>query len=172
MNPIKEIYHRLFPPRPFNEQLTGFRMVGVEVGVGAGKNAKQICLNPNVERLYLVDPYQAHGLVTGEAIARVEREAKDRLWRFGKVRWLKLPSVAASRQIKDLLDFVYLDGLHDEISLDTDIATWWPLVRRGGLIGGHDFHPTHPGVIRAVTKWAVAAKVDLCVVTPDWWVRK
>ena len=38
------------------------------------------------------------------------------------------------------LDFVYIDGLHDFGSVKQDIAAWWPKVKVGGFIGGHDYH--------------------------------
>jgi hypothetical protein len=31
-----------------------------------------------------------------------------------------------------------------------DIHAWWPLVRNGGVIAGHDFNHKWPGVERAV----------------------
>jgi hypothetical protein len=35
---------------------------------------------------------------------------------------------------------VYIDGLHDYGSVKQDIAAWWPKVKVGGFIGGHDYH--------------------------------
>jgi hypothetical protein len=32
---------------------------------------------------------------------------------------------------------VYLDGNHLEV--DKDIAAWWPKIRNGGILSGHDF---------------------------------
>ena len=38
------------------------------------------------------------------------------------------------------LDFVYIDGRHEYEFVKADIAAWWPKVRLGGYIGGHDYH--------------------------------
>lgn len=46
-------------------------------------------------------------------------------------------------------DLCYIDGEHDAISATTDIVAGLPLVRRGGVIAGHDYY-TFGGVHMAV----------------------
>lgn len=36
-------------------------------------------------------------------------------------------------------DFVYIDGLHTYEGVKTDITNYLPLVKEGGVIGGHDY---------------------------------
>ena len=36
-------------------------------------------------------------------------------------------------------DFVYIDGLHTYDGVKTDITNYLPLVKKGGVIGGHDY---------------------------------
>ena len=36
-------------------------------------------------------------------------------------------------------DFVYVDARHDYASAMEDIRAWWPKVRRGGILAGHDY---------------------------------
>ena len=36
------------------------------------------------------------------------------------------------------LDFVYLDGNHEEPFVTEDINLWWPKIKSGGLLAGHD----------------------------------
>ena len=47
------------------------------------------------------------------------------------------------------LDFVMLDADHTLASVLADIAHWWPKVRAGGILAGHDFSHYFPGVMRA-----------------------
>lgn len=47
-------------------------------------------------------------------------------------------------------DLVFVDGDHSENGARTDIRAWGPKVRPGGIIAGHDYHRTYPGVVRAV----------------------
>lgn len=47
-------------------------------------------------------------------------------------------------------DLVFIDALHDYESVMHDISLWWPHVRQGGILAGHDFNHNWPGVERAV----------------------
>jgi predicted O-methyltransferase YrrM len=38
------------------------------------------------------------------------------------------------------VDFVFVDGNHEEESVEADIVVWLPAVRGGGLLAGHDWH--------------------------------
>src|ERR1700687_2229425 len=50
------------------------------------------------------------------------------------------------------LDFVFIDASHDFASVRADIAAWWPKVKVGGVLSGHDFDTkTDPEVVQAVT---------------------
>lgn len=61
-------------------------------------------------------------------------------------------SVTASQRYSDgSLDFVFIDAAHDFHSVVGDIRAWWPKVRIGGWIGGHDFG-TWNGVTKGVSK--------------------
>src|SRR5690606_817074 len=50
------------------------------------------------------------------------------------------------------VDLVFIDALHDYESVKQDIRLWWPKVRIGGMIAGHDFNHKWPGVERAVAE--------------------
>ena len=70
---------------------------------------------------------------------------------FEKVRVLRVPSVQAARLFEPgSVDFVWIDGDHNEGAIRQDIAVWTPLVKPGGAIGGHDYSESYPGVVRAV----------------------
>lgn len=66
---------------------------------------------------------------------------------------------------------VFIDALHDYESVKQDIALWWPLVREGGYLCGHDYNHKWPGVMRAVAEHFSLMDVGLA---PDsvWFVRK
>lgn len=48
------------------------------------------------------------------------------------------------------IDIGFIDALHDYESVLEDIRLWWPKVRIGGMLCGHDFNHKWPGVERAV----------------------
>lgn len=71
-------------------------------------------------------------------------------------------------------DIVMIDADHEYAHVRADLAAWWPRVRPGGVLMGHDYSPACacPGVVRAVDEFArdkglaVEAEADL------WIVRK
>lgn len=81
-------------------------------------------------------------------------------------------SVEAAKKYNDnSLDFVFIDGDHSYQGCSQDISAWWPKVKPGGILAGHDYMRNHPGVIQAVDEsfgaqavhfpgsvWAVAKK--------------
>jgi len=67
--------------------------------------------------------------------------AKERLSRF-KPRYTfyrKTSEEAAHGFILNSLDFVYLDGDHRRDAVALDLRVWWPKVKPGGILAGHDF---------------------------------
>lgn len=52
----------------------------------------------------------------------------------------------------DSLDFVFIDACHEYKCVRDDICAWLPKVKSGGVIAGHDYIPTYPGVMKAVDK--------------------
>lgn len=48
------------------------------------------------------------------------------------------------------VDIVFIDAAHDYENVKKDIRLWWPLIREGGMLVGHDFNHKWPGVERAV----------------------
>jgi hypothetical protein len=66
------------------------------------------------------------------------------------VNLIQAKSLEAANLYKpDSLDFVWLDGAHDYNSVIADINAWWPKIRIGGRLGGHDYK--QPQVKRAVS---------------------
>lgn len=56
-------------------------------------------------------------------------------------------------------DFLYIDADHETASVLSDIAAWKPLVRRGGLLAGHDatWPIVQAALNEAVPGWSIAA---------------
>ena len=68
---------------------------------------------------------------------------------------IRKPSVNASKDFKDeSLDFVFIDAAHDYENVKNDINAWYPKVKKGGTIAGHDYHPDWSGVMNAVNEWS------------------
>ena len=68
----------------------------------------------------------------------------------GRFNPIRMSSVEAASLYEDnTLDFVFIDGAHDYDSVMADVAAWFPKVKSGGVIAGHDL--PYPPVQRAVT---------------------
>jgi predicted O-methyltransferase YrrM len=64
---------------------------------------------------------------------------------------IKATSKTASKKFADeSLDVVFIDLTHTYEAVKEDIALWLPKVKKGGILGGDDYHENWPGVIQAV----------------------
>jgi hypothetical protein len=68
---------------------------------------------------------------------------------------MRMTSVEASKQFDDnSIDSIFIDANHEYKFVKEDIAAWFPKLKSGGLIGGHDYdggpNSGHPGVRDAV----------------------
>lgn len=161
-----------------------FTGVGVEVGVDAGAFSKIICEENKGVKLFGVDPWlQGHhckpefsqetvDLIKAEAIRRTEGHDWTPIRKF---------SVDAAKDFEDeSLDFVYIDGLHDYESASADIKAWYPKVKKGGILSGHDYVKGYNdkwfGVIQAVDEFVKLYSLDLTIwgkaKSPSWSVFK
>jgi predicted O-methyltransferase YrrM len=58
-------------------------------------------------------------------------------------------SAASSRMFTDeCVDFCFVDASHVAENVKRDIEAWWPKIKRGGVLGGHDYSW---GSVRGVT---------------------
>ncbi len=70
---------------------------------------------------------------------------------YSSVKILRMKSSDASKLFrKGDLDMVFIDASHDYDSVVEDIKCWEPLIRKGGIISGHDYTRKKWGVNKAV----------------------
>ena len=62
-------------------------------------------------------------------------------------------------------DFIYIDGLHTYDQIKKDIENYLPLIKKGGFIAGHDYHPNHQGVIDGIDEML---KIDQTFSDTSW----
>jgi Methyltransferase domain len=123
--------------------------IGVEVGVQRGRYSELLLSHWQGRKLVSVDPwredapeaYVDRANVPQDVQEQLFAETRDRLQRFGcRSEIWRLASHEAAALIEDgSLDFVYLDGRHDYRSVLADLDDWWPKLRPGGIIAGHDY---------------------------------
>lgn len=125
----------------------GLTSWAVEIGTHLAHFSQQLLRNwPGC--LHCVDPYgnapdyQDH-ISERDRIADFET-AQTVLHRFrheGRAVILPITSAEAAEEFNDAaLDFVYLDGNHRGDYVRQDIALWWPKIKPGGILAGHDYN--------------------------------
>jgi predicted O-methyltransferase YrrM len=64
---------------------------------------------------------------------------------------MQMKSTDAATTFKDCsIDMVFIDANHEYEYVKEDISAWWPKLKHGGLMCGHDYSIKFGGVIRAV----------------------
>jgi len=156
---------------------------GAEVGVLAGKtSARLLAALPNLETLFMVDAWfgfaadsryalsadEAAGQTTAQMVACLRQAVEGTQFAAERRTILRGLSVEMAERVADAsLDFVFIDADHSEAGCRSDVDAWWPKLRPGGLLCGHDWdNPEGPdwGVRRAVDAFrrenAIDAEMD------------
>jgi hypothetical protein len=150
-------------------------LIGAEIGVGFGSNAKNILRTLNMKTLYLIDPYipynngytpNPENLLSGIRIVRKE------LATLPNVKFIQKTSEDAVNDVPDNLDFCYIDGNHSYTFVKKDIENYFPKIRSGGIIGGHDFNASYIEVCKAVIDFAEQFQLRINGERDDWWIIK
>lgn len=169
-------------------------LVGVEVGVWNGRLSEQLLRARPLLKLYMVDRWQVPGegdsyLTSGADMATrpqaaydaALREARNRVCWYGGRGWFCImTSEQAAETLSDRrFDFVFIDADHSYEGVTRDLRAWWPLVKPGGFISGHDWdHPNQGQVKKAVADFF---RVDISIEDPlpikldvnrTWFVRR
>lgn len=137
------------------------KSIGAEIGVQNGFNAERIWRHwPG--RIILVDKWNK------------PRELKNCL----RLNWDKDFKILigdsveqAARVADESLDWVYIDAGHTYEELKADFEAWFPKVRKGGIVSGHDYGDNDlPGVKQFIDEYiANNPDVDMQFTTEDYW---
>lgn len=154
-----------------------FKGVGAEVGVERGKFSEVIL--ETCDKLYCVDlwknyeGYREH--VSDAEYEEIYQDAQRRL-RGKNVVFIQGASTEVARISFPyvFLDFLYVDAAHDYDSVLADLKAWYPNVKSGGVVAGHDWvKKSGFGVIQAVTDFCKSIGVEEITIwkgdkSPSW----
>ncbi len=149
-----------------------------EIGVFEGKHVLEIFNNLNVKKIYLIDPYTKYEDYKKDGsspkVYGAKTKAHELLKPFQeKIVWIEKYSDKVGEEINEHLDFLYIDGNHFSPYIDNDIKNYFPLVRKSGIIAGHDFGKGYPDVEKAVRKFFRPLKKKIIYgFGNDWVVHK
>ncbi len=144
-------------------------LIGLELGVWKGENAETIYnyLYNKVKCLILLDCWETSGELR-EAQVNHYLETYFAFEGKGKVITIKGWSVLVSKLFGRIFDFIYIDGCHTFLEVTQDFIAWYPLVKIGGVFGGHDYTQ----VKDALENFFKNKPEKYEVGELDWWIIK
>lgn len=160
----------------------------VEIGswVGESAIALQSGFGPAGGTVFCVDTWQ--GTPSDSTSSIVKCIGSDELFNYflqnvgdlidSSIKVIRGDSLSVAEQLSEQgpqdADLVMIDANHDEDWVALDLEAWFPHVAEDGILCGHDWTDTFPGVIKAVTdfckQFGLEPKVvpDTCV----WYIEK
>lgn len=113
---------------------------GAEIGVKEGWNARQI-MQYWTGHIHLIDLWLVH-----TEIQQTMLNLQGKSYSI-----IQSDSIRASKMFEqETLDWVYIDAGHEYEDVKADHWAYYHLVRKGGIVSGHDYSPEFPGVVRFV----------------------
>lgn len=157
-------------------------LIGIEIGVFKGLNAKHLFEGLDIKKLYLIDPYEYGGddgsgsYYNREELINIRENMKIFLNKF-KDKWVLIEkgSDEAVKEFETKVDFVYIDGDHSYNQVKKDIENYWKIVKNGGVLGGHDIENLfykENGVTKAVIEFVIKNDLNLIMGHKDWIICK
>ena len=71
-----------------------------------------------------------------------------------KLRVCRNYTTACAREVTNgSLDYVYVDARHDRKGVAEDLEHWWPKLREGGILAGHDYVTQDDGPAQTGQDW-------------------
>ncbi len=134
----------------------------VEVGSWKGKSSAYMCVeiansNKDIE-FFCVDTWEGSVEHEGmEELPKLYDIFTDNMRPVEEYYFpLKMTSLEGAKKFKDnSLDFVFIDASHEYEDVRDDILAWYPKVKPGGIIAGHDYYietDWFPGVTKTVNE--------------------
>ena len=154
-----------------------------EVGCWLGKSlhylARELQLRGKTNQIYAIDTWSGDDTLA-EHVAKLG--GPDKLYQMflqnmrqfaGRVLPIRMPSVEAAALFPDeFFGALFLDANHSYEAVRADLEAWYPKVRHGGLIFGHDYIPTHlrslGGVVRAVDEFFADDSIECRPASRVW----
>tara|TARA_Y100000385_G_scaffold237919_1_gene252723 strand:- start:1330 stop:1878 length:549 start_codon:yes stop_codon:yes gene_type:complete len=120
----------------------------IEIGSYAGESTAMFASSGRFISIDTIDPYYW----SGSHEVEMEYRVNTRHWDYIKQHKYYSQDIY-NKFDNDKYDFVYIDGDHSGENVARDIEQYFPKVKKGGYIGGHDYSKNHwPDVVDAVNK--------------------
>jgi len=173
---------------PFLLRIMNLSGEGAEIGVAWGGFSKILFDNSKLSKIYLIDPWMAQDGPNNDGLSRLTGEENNERYLHVKSFFknlgsrceiMRMVSEEAAPKINDnSLDFVYIDGDHSYEAIKKDLSFWWPKVKVGGILSGHDYFdggPLNFGVKSAVDAFISSTGQKVLIIDqqyPSWYIVK
>lgn len=122
-----------------------------EIGIWKGSTTRNVLSSPAkevVKEYWAIDQWDKYYPGYDRHVSGWDQETWDSLYfktckllpYFPQLKVIKMTSVKAAKLFwKGYFDLVYIDSNHTHDFIKEDIEAWLPLIKRGGVIAGHDY---------------------------------
>ena len=129
----------------------------IEIGAYTGESTQIFASTGIFSEINVIEPFKFNESFNNTNIEniqkwiKVEEEFKNNTRFFNNVKLFKDYSHNISNIFADKsVDLVYIDGDHSYEAVSKDIELYLPKIKQGGIMAGHDYSKSWPGVIKAV----------------------
>ena len=162
---VKDLFKEIFKDKEF---------IGIEIGTALADMTKAVLWAfPNLRKIYTIDPYHykpERGFESSFPIEKQEfrrNHARNALKEFeDRCLLIEDTSDNAVSLTPDEVDFVWIDGDHNQDQIYKDIVNYYNKVKVNGVFGGHDYQHAIP-VFRDMINGIIYLGDDW-----TWWIIK
>jgi cephalosporin hydroxylase len=129
----------------------------IEIGAYTGESTQIFASTGIFSEINVIEPFKFNESFNNTSIEdiqkwnKVEEEFKNNTRFFNNVNLIKDYSHNVSTIFADKsVDLVYIDGDHSYEAVNKDIELYLPKIKQGGILAGHDYSKSWPGVVKAV----------------------
>jgi predicted O-methyltransferase YrrM len=149
----------------------------IEIGSWKGRSAAFMAveiLNSNKKiDFYCVDTWQGSEEHAEDEVIKQNNLYDEFIKNTEPVKHIISPirktSLSASESFpNECFDFIFIDAAHDYENVKADIQAWFPKLKKGGIIAGHDYHPSWEGVVKAVDEWSLLGNKRIFASNTSW----
>lgn len=157
----------------------------IEIGSYNGESTLIFGASMIFDKITCIDPLSIHSLEFGlehQPQEEVINQFKQNTSYFNgngkelgqtKVELIRDYSYNVADRFEDgTIDFIYIDGAHDYQAVKNDIKLFAPKLKTFGILAGHDYEHTWPGVIKAVDEIVINPPQLFTADDTSWMVKK
>ena len=126
----------------------------IEIGSYMGESTMLFASSQIFDKIYTIEPHEGHEIFNenhGYSWELVKQQFEINTRYFDNISLISDYSYNVVDTFEDnSIDFIYIDANHLYESVKQDLTLYYPKVKPGGYIGGHDYQKDWPGVVTAI----------------------